>query len=753
MQLFAWLGKLRFFQFERADDRRFFWEWCWLAVGTLSGIAVCLALNLFNPLGNILFDGAQRLRTQQPNDNIIIVAVDDRSLAELGSWPLSRSVYAQFLKNLADTGNAPKAFGFDILMIDPSPADAELAKQMARHNVILPAELRYNESERRQMIQPPPFFLANAANTLSHINVRFDEDGFIRGSRLVESGVPHFSLAMSGKATPADDGHGNYARFSLIRPEIGFPTVSLSDAVQKNYPLSIFKDKYVVFGSTAPSLGDHYPSIYAGKQMAGTPGVVFQASLLNDLLQDGLITVANPYFSYGVYALALVIILLGILVLAPSTEMALTLSVVVIILASSILLLLKFDYWLDPMPLVVAVLVIKPIWAWRRMKMIIQFMQDRAQEMQSIEVTPAEVRRGQLIAQDAVLQYSNVLDKAIHIVKHRLDNFEKIIDDLPEAMFVLNADGGLLQANKKFKSLFTDPVFNEKDSIDTLLGYLGYTYRHIEDLLELPLGQKYLNIKGADGSFREYMVRRVELQFTVGTPLSLILFVEVTALLQFQMQRDRTLQLLSHDMRTPVASIMTLCRKALAVDGLPEEASQSVRQVTSHSKRLLSMMDDFILSIRADELVYTLSTVLFDSLLDQAIYEVRDLAEERNMTIKIEETDIIAFVQVQTRLIERVLINLLVNAIRYGQEGAEILVRTSECSNDEGVTMVRCDFMNIIGASNKSTQIQAEHKGFGLGLHFIDQVITRHNGKITRHLPDQAGHYAMITIELPTSPA
>jgi K+-sensing histidine kinase KdpD len=145
--------------------------------------------------------------------------------------------------------------------------------------------------------------------------------------------------------------------------------------------------------------------------------------------------------------------------------------------------------------------------------------------------------------------------------------------------------------------------------------------------------------------------------------------------------------------------------------------------------------------------------VLFDSLLDQAIYEVRDLAEERNMTIKIEETDIIAFVQVQTRLIERVLINLLVNAIRYGQEGAEILVRTSECSNDEGVTMVRCDFMNIIGASNKSTQIQAEHKGFGLGLHFIDPVITRHNGKITRHLPDQAGHYAMITIELPTSPA
>lgn len=741
------MNKFRFFQLERADDRRFFGEWCLLTLAALIIVGLGVKVDVFRPLGNIIYDSVQRIRVQEPNHKIIIVAIDDRSLSELGGWPLSRHLYAQFLKNLADSGNIPKAIGFDVLMIDPRTEDQELGQQMARLRVILPVELRLKEGGGSP-INLPPLDLAKSASVLAHVNVSFDDDGVIRGSRLLDSGVPHFSLAMSGMGARVNSLTANYVRFSLIAPDAGFPTISFSDALQENYPLSIFKDAYVVIGATAPSLGDHYPSIYAGKQKSGTPGLVFQASLLNDLLQKKIITSATLNISLIAYGISLCVILLGILLLTPSTELILTLMVVFAGSLLSAALLLENNYWLDPSPLIAAVLLIKPIWAWRRMTMIVHFMQKRAQDIRSYEVT-AIVGGGRLMIQDAVLQYSNILDRAIQMAKNRLEHFEKIINDLPEAIFILNEEGQLLLANEKFQSLFFTRKYDERLSIDTLLGYLGYSLKHIEALLEMPLGHKYLKIKADEACFKEYMVHRVQLEFEAGGNFSLIMFVEVTALLQFQMHRDRTLQLLSHDMRTPVASILTLCRKLLIGQDPLGEVGHSVKQITSHSKRLLTMMDDFILSIKADESEYSLTDVLFDSLLDQAIYEVKDLADERQMNIKVESDYLDAFVQVQSRLMERVLINLFVNAIRYGKLGSEILIRVSKNILSEK-HMLQCQVINAIGVDEKLNQIEVENKGFGLGLNFIDQVIARHHGSITRHLPaDGLGDLAMITIEIP----
>jgi CHASE2 domain-containing sensor protein/nitrogen-specific signal transduction histidine kinase len=751
MRLNFWLTKLRLFKFERADDRRFFGEWCGLTFLVLLVLALSVAANVFTPVGNIFFDGVQRMRMQAPNNKIIIVAIDDRSLSELGGWPLPRNLYANFLQNLADSGNYPKAVGFDILMIDPTPHDQALAKQISRHKTVLPAELHFDEKRREVVVSPPPLTIAKSTATISHVNVSFDEDGFIRGSNLVEAGIPHFSVAMSGRNDLISGFINHYSRFSLIRPEIGFTTISLSDALQKNYPLSIFKDAYVLVGSTAPSLGDHYPSIYAGRQKAGTPGVLFQASLLNDILQKSLISQASPQLRFCIYACGLLIILVGILLLSPSTEFILTFSVITLMLIVSILLLLKWNYWLDPTPLVAAVLVIKPIWAWRRMNMVILFMRERAQEMRLNDIAPKKIRHDRFLVRDAVLQYSNVLDQAILLAKNRLDSFEKIINELPEAMFVLNSDDELLLVNKRFQSLFSKEFFKSDMSIDALLNHLGCSLKYLEGLLGLSPGKNHLHLKGVDGLTREYMVHRVEVNFDASNPLSIIMFIEVTELLQFQLQRDRTLQLLSHDMRTPVASILTLCRKMQMSASLSSDGSKPLLDISSHSRRLLSMMDDFILSIRAEESEYVLSTVLFEALLDQAIYEVRDLAQERQMKIRVDEIDAGIFVQVQNRLIERVLINLLVNAIRHGRSATEIVIKISLSTSMGKQPMLRCEFINSIDQPNGSIPAKAEHKGFGLGTSFIDRVVMRHHGLIERYLPNLPEEYATVTIELPVA--
>jgi CHASE2 domain-containing sensor protein/nitrogen-specific signal transduction histidine kinase len=700
------------------------------------------------PVSNVMYDQVQRNKEARQSNKIILVTVDDRAIKELGGWPLSRSHYAKFLERLADSKNFPQAIGLDILFIDPMEQDKELGKQIARHNVTLPVEIRFDSETQNYNVVLPPNDLSYGTANLSHINVAFDEDGVIRGSNLVESGIPHLAFSMAGHTiTPAIEAHP-YRRFNLVNPDTGFPTVSLSDVLQPNFPLSIFKDKYVLIGSTAPSLGDHYPSVFAGKQKVGTPGVLFHASLLNDILNDRLIKKASKTTLLIVNGLALIIILLGILTLSPTRELILTVSIVIGIGLVSALLLLEFDYWLNPTSLFIVTLLIKPVWAWRRMRMIVTFIRHRANQLASLKVGDQK-KRGFQFSRDSVLQYSNILDQAIQSTRNRLGNLEKIVNKLPEAMLVMTEQNQLVLANQKFQELFYQDEFDDSLSFDQLLARWKYTVQDVEHILSQPPGQTYLVIQEEDGTSQRYMLKRVEYDYDIDTKLFLLMFIGVTDLLRFQAQRDRTLQLLSHDMRTPVASVIALCRKLMATKHSAELIEPTVNQIGGHSKRLLSMMDDFILSIRADDSHYNLVPALFETILDEALHYVKDLAEEKKMTLKIDQPEDPAFVMAEVRLLERVLINLLVNAIRYGKPGQPVIIHVQDINGRDDRARVRCTVINQIADTQPDEEIEKKEKGFGLGLEFVEHVIRKHQGAIHHDINETEAYIARVYIELP----
>lgn len=730
------------------DDRRFLIEWFILVLGALLCMSFIIFYDRVIPLDNVMYDQVQRTKPARQTNKIILVTVDDRAIKELGGWPLSRSVYAEFLEKLADTNNFPQSIGLDILFIDPTDKDNELGKQIARHNVTLPVEIRFDSETQNYNVVLPPSDLSFGTANITHINVAFDEDGVIRGSNLVESGIPHLAFSMAGhNVTPAIEAHP-YRRFNLINPNTGFPTVSLSDVLQPNFPLSIFKDKYVLIGATAPSLGDHYPSVFAGKQKVGTPGVVFHASLLNDLLNDRLIKNASKTTLVLVNGLALIIVLLGILTLSPTRELIVTVSIVAGIGLISALLLLEFDYWLNPTSLFIVTLLIKPVWAWRRMRMIVIFIRHRADQLTSLKVGNQKKRRFQF-SRDSVLQYSNILDQAIQSTRNRLGNLEKIVNRLPEAMLVVTERNQLVLANQKFQDYFYINEFDDSLNLEQLLARWNYTVQDIENILLQPPGQTYLTIQDEDGTSQRFMLKRVEYEYDIDTKLFLLMFISVTDLLRFQAQRDRTLQLLSHDMRTPVASVIALCRKLIATKHSTDLIEPTVHQIGGHSKRLLSMMDDFILSIRADDSHYNFVPALFETILDEAIHFIKDLAEEKQMKLIIEQPDNPVFVNAEIRLIERVLINLLVNAIRYGRPGQPITIRVEDIHGRDDRVRIRCTVINQIANTLPDQEIEIKEKGFGLGLEFVEHVIRKHHGAIHHDIDGTEASIARVSIELP----
>jgi len=75
------------------------------------------ATNLFDRVDNLIFDIGQRIAKTTPPDDVIIVAIDQDSLSQIGRWPWSREVHARLLQRLKP--EQPAAIGFDIIFAEP----------------------------------------------------------------------------------------------------------------------------------------------------------------------------------------------------------------------------------------------------------------------------------------------------------------------------------------------------------------------------------------------------------------------------------------------------------------------------------------------------------------------------------------------------------------------------------------------------------------------------------------------------------
>jgi adenylate cyclase len=152
----------------------------------------------------------QRLLGAAPvTSRIVIVAIDDRSLEQLGTWhSWPRRYYAQVLRYLHAAG--ARAIGVDLLFAEPSPDDNELAAAMAAAGaVVQPVIGRAGAGQRLSasglisypVLLAPQQDLA-AASQLGHANVLPDIDGTVRRVPLVLEiqgrPYPAFSLALAG---------------------------------------------------------------------------------------------------------------------------------------------------------------------------------------------------------------------------------------------------------------------------------------------------------------------------------------------------------------------------------------------------------------------------------------------------------------------------------------------------------------------------------------------------------------------------
>ena len=734
------------------DDQRFLREWWFTTLLALSVLTLMTVMHWGKSPGFALYDQIHRWRAPQVSTNVVVVAIDDQSLDVLGGWPLKRQDYADFLRLLAPADHRPHAVGFDLLFLDPSPWDGELARQMRRHRVVLATEQAHAPGLLNQRM--PVASLSRAADSLAHINISFESDGAIRGAHLLQGDYPHLALAVSGQSWPQNDPHGNYRRFVQSGLSEGVPTVSLSDVLSGQLPLNFFKDKYILVGATAPSLGDQYPTTHAGQNKSGTPGVMLHALLLNGLLQQDLISPVHTTLQLGLAWLAVLSVLLALRWLSPLTELAVTLLVAVGTVLLSVALLLGLNLWFDPGLPLMAMALLKPVWAWRRSEMVVRFLRQGIQQLdraprsttaqaKSSDLVPVQPPRG-----DTVGQYARLLNRAIDDAQSHLHFLTRLVAEIPNALLVADADQRIVLLNPRMHDGLPAGLLQVGEPLLPLLYYLGLPQS--PQLPKLTGKDQYVSAIDNQGVLRYYIFHLAQVLRNPGeAPWWVLVLSDITDMRQLQNGREKTLQLLSHDMRTPIASIIALTRPPPTGS---EGGLHNAEHIARHAHTLLNMMDDFIFSIRAQAPQYALTESLLDSLVDEAIFQVKDLAQGRHMRLVQHFDDNPQFVRADQRLLTRMLVNLLVNAVRYGQAHTDIHIRLShdEVPQLPGGGWAHLSLSNTVGEPEASDPTQAvTMNGFGLGIEFVKTVVSKHAGHIQFDLPPTPGAQAHVLLQLP----
>lgn len=223
--------------------------------------------------------------------------------------------------------------------------------------------------------------------------------------------------------------------------------------------------------------------------------------------------------------------------------------------------------------------------------------------------------------------------------------------------------------------------------------------------------------------------------------LIVINLYDITRIREVQQLRNETIDFLSHDMRSPMVSLLALVNQKRTIgngEGLNAD-TDFLDQVEQYANKNLYFAEQFLqlARVESDEAIQ-LYDVDFEAIVRNAIDDLYSQTANKQMRIKFQADDELFWVKGNGELLERAVVNLIGNAIKYGPEATTIDVELKIHGEqllfnvrDYGVGIPKEQQDKLFAPFQRvQTSNKAKQKGAGLGLRFVDVTVKRHGGEI-----------------------
>ncbi len=351
------------------------------------------------------------------------------------------------------------------------------------------------------------------------------------------------------------------------------------------------------------------------------------------------------------------------------------------------------------------------------------------------------------------------LDERIRTVTRQRNELEAVLSSMIEAVVVVDTEGRLIRTNRAARTLFVlYDIDDERLTIQETIRNADLN-RFVERILsgEAPLEGEILLHRGQERHLLAHGTMLVDVDDKkLG---ALVVLNDVTRLKKLESVRRDFVANVSHELKTPITSIKgfveTLRDGAM---GDRENADRFLGIIMKHADRLEAIIEDLLSLSRIEQESESGQIRLERShvcgVVQSALAVTKPKADARNIRITAAcppdlESDMNA------PLVEQAIVNLVDNAIKYSDEGSEVLVNASVQEEemiieviDTGCGISREHLDRIFERFYRIDRARSRKLGgTGLGLAIVKHIASAHGGLVT--VLSQPDHGSTFTIRIP----
>jgi two-component system, NtrC family, sensor histidine kinase KinB len=337
---------------------------------------------------------------------------------------------------------------------------------------------------------------------------------------------------------------------------------------------------------------------------------------------------------------------------------------------------------------------------------------------------------------------------------------EAAIDSLYDPVIVTDGEGCVTKLNPAAEEIFG----SEKENTGKHVGEVARDVRIAGAVAEALESQRPVAGEGmssvlplaVDGSERAFRLRTTPMRDNGHHLLGAVTILEdITHLREIDRLKSEFIATASHELRTPLTSVQMGVHLLLegALGELTDQQNEVLQACRQDCERLDKLMRDLLdlSKIEAGESQPQLAWISAKDLLTTAINELRPQVEAKGLELKVSIPVDLPPVSVDQLQIERVISNLVVNALRHTKNG-EITISAEQRDNHVAISVadtgsgIPTEYLPHV--FDKFVQVpDAPTGGAGLGLTISKSIVEAHGGQIS--VQSQVGRGSSFTFTLP----
>ncbi len=252
----------------------------------------------------------------------------------------------------------------------------------------------------------------------------------------------------------------------------------------------------------------------------------------------------------------------------------------------------------------------------------------------------------------------------------------------------------------------------------------------------------------------DYVVKRPDLSHLNELSYVIERNLERRSLMQ---ERNLFRSMLSHDIRNPLNIIYNYADILAEGTTVEDSGRELLERIKDNALTTLDLVSNFVEMDRIDSgrLIFEREAVQVSALIEKVLRRHRPMAAGKGVVLRVEQVEDVIDAFADRAYLERVVTNLVSNAIKFTSSGGSLTVRVSSSPGnlkisfqDTGCGVAEAEHRTIFDKYSRARSTRAVD-GSGLGLYIVRSIVEAHGGTI--ELESRPGVGSTFSVVLPTA--